>query len=137
MPLTYEQQAELIEKQRLVIEEQALKIRMLEAKVEMLLRRFFGKSGEALDPKQLTLLMEGLDPKAPPPKDEPCAVAEPPRHRAKARTSRRPRLPEHLPVVEKVVDPVEVQQDPGAWRCISVTCRIDIITFAGLPVVAF
>ncbi len=110
--MTYQEQEQLIK-------EQALKIQMLEAKVDALLRRFFGKSGEQLDPNQLTLLMEGLDPKSPLPKDEPCVVADPPRRRAKSKTSRRPRLPEHLPIVEKVVDPLEVQQDPGAWRCIS------------------
>jgi transposase len=116
--MTYQEQAELIEKQQILIKEQAIKIQMLEAKVDVMLRRFFGKSGEQLDPNQLMLLMEGLDPKNPLPKDEPCAVAEP-RRRAKSKTSRRPRLPEHLPVVEKVIDPLEVQQDPEAWRCIS------------------
>lgn len=119
VPMTYQEQAQLIEKQQILIKEQALRIQMLEAKVDALLRRFFGKSGEQLDPNQLTLLMEGLDPKNPPPKDEPCVVAAQPRRRAQSKASRGPRLAEHLPVVERVIDPMEVQQDPEAWRCIS------------------
>ncbi len=117
--MTYQEQVALIEKQRILIQEQAIKIQMLEAKVDALLRRFFGKSGEQLDPNQLMLLMEGLDPKTPSPKDEPCVAVAEPRRRAKARTSRRERLPEHLPVVEEIIDPLEVQQDPEAWRWIS------------------
>jgi transposase len=117
--MTYQEQAVLIEKQQILIQEQAMKIRMLEAKVDVLLRRFFGKSGEQLDPNQLTLLMEGLDPKMPSPKDEPDVEAVQPRRRAKARTSRRQRLPEHLPIVEEIIDPLEVRQEPDAWRFIS------------------
>lgn len=110
--MTYEEQAELIKAQ-------ALKIQMLEAKVDVMLRRLFGKSSEQLDPNQLMLLMEGVDPSKPLPKEEPCAVIEEPRRRAKKRTARSPRLPEHLPVVEEIIDPLEVQQEPEAWRLIS------------------
>jgi transposase len=39
------------------------------------------------------------------------APSSPPRER-------RPRLPEHLPVVEEVLDPVLIQACPQAWRCI-------------------
>ena len=31
---------------------------------------------------------------------------------------RQPRLPEHLPVVEEVIDPEPVKAQPEAWRCI-------------------
>ncbi len=118
--MTYQEQAALIETQRLRIEEQALKIRLLEAKVDGLLRRFFGKSGEQIDPKQLLLLLEGVDSQSPSPTQaEACVAAAEPRRRAKARTCRRDRLPEHLPVVEEIIDPLEVQQDPDAWRFIS------------------
>ncbi len=117
--MTYQEQADLIERQQILIKEQALKIQMLEAKVDLLLRRFFGKSSEQLDPNQLTFLLEGLDPKRLLPKEEPCAEIKEPRRRAKSKTSARQRLPEHLSVVEEIVDPLEVQQEPEAWRFIS------------------
>ena len=35
-----------------------------------------------------------------------------------ARQARAPRLPEHLPVVEEVIEPEPVKQKPEDWRCI-------------------
>lgn len=34
------------------------------------------------------------------------------------RKARAPRLPEHLPVVEEVIEPEPVKQQPEQWRCI-------------------
>jgi len=41
-----------------------------------------------------------------------------PAARSKTRTERGPRLPEHLPCVEEIVEPLAVQAAPQEWRCI-------------------
>lgn len=91
---------------------------LLRQKLELLIRKLFGAPSEQLDPAQLLLLLQGLDEpgKAP----EPVAEEEPRRSRdpSSPPRERRPRLPEHLPVVEEVLDPAPVQACPAAWRCI-------------------
>jgi len=87
----------------------------------------FGKSSEALDPHQLHLLLEGVGPN-PVPKTDPCAQVVPaPRRKKNKRPELTPRIPEHLPVIEEIVDPLEVQANPEAWRLIGeeVTEQID------------
>ena len=75
--------------------------KLLREKVDLLLRRLDGPSSEQLDPAQLLLMMQGRDAgKA----DEPVGaeapwrstIPSPPPNRA-----RRPRLPDHLPIVEE------------------------------------
>lgn len=95
------------------LEELARENALLRQKVDALVRRLFGARSERLDPGQLLLLLQGteapvLSPPAPPPRAS--AGARPPRPR------RRARLPEHLPVVEEVLDPEAVRACPGAWR---------------------
>lgn len=90
---------------------------LLRQKLDLLIRKLFGAQSEKLDPAQLLLLLQGFDdgPKAP----EPVAAEEPRRSReASPPRERRPRLPEHLPVVEEVLDPAPVRVCPQAWRCI-------------------
>jgi transposase len=94
---------------------------LLRQKIDLLVRQLFGAKSERLDPAQLLLLLQGGDapPKAPEPvvEEEPrrSTVPSPPPHE---KQSRRPRLPEHLPVIEEVLDPAPVQACPQAWRCI-------------------
>jgi transposase len=74
---------------------------------------------QKLDPAQLLLLLQGLD--EPPGKAPEPVATEAPRCSTDPSSpprERRPRLPEHLPVVEEVLDPAPVQACPMAWRCI-------------------
>ena len=92
------------------LEELARENVLLRQKVDALVRRLFGVKSERLDPGQLLLLLGGAEPPVPPP-----ASARRPSSSGAPR-SRRPRLPEHLPVVEEILDPEAVRACPGAWR---------------------
>ena len=91
-------------------------LKLLREKVDLLLRRLYGPSSEKLDPAQLLLMMQGLDAgKA----DEPVGAEAPRRSTAPSpprNKARRPRLPEHLPIVEEVLVPEPVRACPEAWR---------------------
>ena len=94
-----------------------LEIKLLKQKLDVLTRRLFGRSSEKLDAAQMQLLFEGLE--------EIAAVAggpdnavppDPPTVKTPAeRAPRGPRLPEHLPVREIILDPEAVQACPEDW----------------------
>lgn len=88
---------------------------LLRQKIDLLVRRLFGASSEAVDRAQLELLLQ-LPPVPPPPPDS----APDPQLRLPLRSRRpcAPRLPEHLPVVEEVIEPEPVKAQPEAWRYI-------------------
>jgi len=96
---------------------------LLKQKVNLLVKRIFGAGSEKMDPKQLELLLEGASPGKP---CEPELAAEAMRRskqestpsESKERKPKAPRLPEHLPCVEEIVDPLPVQAEPQAWRFI-------------------
>jgi transposase len=98
--------------------------KLLRAKVDKLVHRIFGKSSEQISSAQLELLLQF--PEEPPGKEpaSPCHSAgadtweaPPAEHRApRPVKERRPRLPEHLPVVETILEPGEIKADPAAWR---------------------
>jgi transposase len=103
-----------------------LENKLLREKVDALIRLLYGRKSEKLDPGQL-MLLEVLESK----KAEAPAAAEADAG-AGPRTTRRkkpegPRIPEHLPVKEEVIDPEEVKADPLAWRYIGeeVSERLD------------
>ena len=115
------------EQARLLDENAALRVenKLLREKVDLLIRRIFGRSSEQLDDQQLMLLLQGDDGA----KKDPASSANPGALEAEltkggrelkagpARGERKPRLPEHLPVGEEIiVDPAEVRQEPEAWR---------------------
>jgi transposase len=87
---------------------------LLRQKIDLLVKRVFGSSNEQLNPAQLELLM-GV------PESSVVAATTVPTEKkpspspAKKRVLR---LPDNLPVVEEVIDPVPVQAEPEAWRCI-------------------
>lgn len=100
--------------------------KLLREKVDLLVRKVFGRSSETLDERQLMLLLQGEDQAA---KKDPASSASPGALEAelarggkelkkgRGRDERKPRIPEHLPVGEEIiVDPQEVQADPAAWR---------------------
>ena len=94
---------------------------LLRQKIDALVRRLFGSQSEQLDPAQLQMLLQGVEnepapePQAP---AEPALEPEPASPRPLAKHERPARLPEHLPVIEEVLDPAPVQACPSAWRCI-------------------
>jgi transposase len=90
---------------------------LLRQKLDALARRIFGVSSEALDPAQLQLLLQMPELSAEPVKNPP-PVATVVERRQPVRKVRAPRLPEHLPVVEEVIDPEPVKAQPENWRCI-------------------
>ncbi len=91
---------------------------LLRQKLDALARRIFGVSSEVLNPAQLQLLLSlpelSAQPTATP--AAPAVVLE--RAPKPAKRSRAPRLPEHLPVIEEVIDPEPVKAAPEHWRCI-------------------
>lgn len=103
-------------------------VALLQQKIDALVRRIFGAKSEQLNPAQLELLLTGNeDPPPPPPgKSEASDVAStaadtleaaPADHTLRrAKPARRPRLPEHLPIVEEQIDPPEVLAEPDAFR---------------------
>lgn len=98
--------------------------RLLREKIDLLVRRIFGRSSEAMDDGQLMLLLQGDDGA----KKDPASSANPGVLEAeiekqaeaakpkKPRKEREARVPEHLPVVEEIIEPQEVQAAPEAWR---------------------
>src|SRR5688572_20254215 len=104
--------------------------KLLQERIDYLLRQIYGTSSEKVDPNQLQLLMQELQTPGPAEGKESspeAAETEPSRRRKVSRKSRGPRLSEHLPVVDEVVVPEEVKANPEAWRCIGeeVSQRLD------------
>ena len=106
---------------------QQIEIKLLREKVNLLIRRVFGKSSEQLNDGQLMLLLQGGDDA----KKDPASSASPgvleaeiekrgkDTAKIKPRKAREARVPEHLPAVDEVIEPDEVVADPEAWRSIS------------------
>jgi len=87
---------------------------LLRQKMDLLVRRMFGSSSEQMDPNQLELFLQLSE-------SSPVPVSAVPPAKARSKSSRKeraPRLPEHLPVVEEVLDPEPVKAQPEQWRCI-------------------
>jgi transposase len=89
---------------------------LLRQKLDALARRLFGVSSEALNPAQLHLLLQLPELAVQPVENPPAPPIVKDRH--PLRKPRAPRLPEHLPVVEEVIEPEPVKQQPADWRCI-------------------
>ncbi len=86
---------------------------LLRQKIDLLVRRVFGSSSEKINRAQLELLELPQ-----PPPVEPQPEPEKQLRLPLPRRARMPRLPENLPVVEQVIDPEPVKEEPQAWRCI-------------------
>jgi hypothetical protein len=78
---------------------------LLRQKIDLLVRRVFGSSSERLDRSQLELLLQLSQPIP----QETLPAAEKQLRLPMPRRERAPRLPEHLPVVEEVIDPEPVK----------------------------
>jgi transposase len=106
--------------QQLLDENAALKREneLLRQKLDLVLRKLFGKSSETLDPAQLELLL-GEPPGKVPSSLPPDGAPEEANASSAAGTERKPRrerIPSHLPVVEEVLLPEAVKACPDAWR---------------------
>jgi hypothetical protein len=95
--------------------------RLLRAKLDALVRRIFGKKSEQLNEAQLQLLLQ--EQTAPGPAEGKASDPEVPETQplrsekeARRKTKRGPRLPDHLPVVEEVLVPEVVKNEPSLWR---------------------
>lgn len=87
---------------------------LLRQKIDLLIRKVFGSSSEALDPGQLELLQMAA---APAPVEEKVVPAKN-KSSSSPRLKSAPRLPENLPVVEEVIEPEPVKVAPEQWRLI-------------------
>ena len=99
---------------------------LLRQKIDQLSRKIFGCSSEKLSPDQLQLLLELAGAEEPAQGEEP-EEPEPASTRKPSRKERKPRIPDHLPVVEEIIDPEPVKAQPDQWRCIGqeVTEQLD------------
>lgn len=105
------------------LEQLRIENKLLREKVDLLLRKLFGAKSEKLSADQLDFLLgDGLGKaEASPGESVPEAEANETQRTKTDRQSgksKRPRIPEHLPVVERVIDPDCVKACPEAWRYI-------------------
>lgn len=92
----------------------AVENKLLRQKLDLFLKRYFGGTkNEGLDPKQLELLLAGLEALVRP--APVLANQTPARATAAARPVRQP-LPAHLETERVVLEPQEVKQQPDGWR---------------------
>ena len=98
------------------LEEARREALLLRQKLDALARRCFGKKSEQLNSAQMELLMVGLE------ESEVEVPATTPRVRTPRREcngTQRVRTPDNLEVVRQVIQPQEVQAEPGPWKEIS------------------
>ena len=115
--------------QTILSENKTLQIenKILHQKVQALLKRMFGSKSETLDPNQLELLLGLLSAETPDDPDD-TPPSPPPAGRKKGR-KRKPRMPDHLPIKEEVIEPEEVKARPQDYKQIGeeVTEELDVI----------
>jgi len=88
--------------------------KLLRQKLDLFLKRYFGGAkNESLDPKQLELLLAGLEALTATP---PVVEKKTPARSAAAARPVRQALPAHLETERVVLEPDEVQQQPEGWR---------------------
>ncbi len=93
-----------------------IEIKLLRQKLDLLVKKVFGSSSEKLDDTQLSLF--GLNQENVPGKSDASLNKEEaaPQPRRPAAKPKLKGIPEHLPVEEEVIDPVEVTLAPEQWR---------------------
>jgi transposase len=106
---------ELVAGLRGTLAEVKIENQLLRQKLEFFIKRYFGGTkNESLDPKQLELLLAGLEALS-----APAPAAEKPVAPVRALVAARPArqaLPAHLETERVVLEPEEVQQQPAGWR---------------------
>jgi transposase len=101
--------------------------KVLRGKVQFLMQRMFGRSSEKLDPAQMMLDMLNMEPE--PPDDDDPPPSPPPSSSRRAPRERKPRIPDHLPTEDVVIEPDEVKADPSAYQQIGeeVMQELDVV----------
>ena len=91
---------------------------LLRQKIDLLIKKYFGgQKTEAIDPKQLELLLAGLA--AAPVSASPAttgALSAPARPVTERKKAVRQPLPAHLPEERVVLEPDEIKQEPELWK---------------------
>ena len=90
---------------------------LLRQKIDALCRRVFGSSSEKIDAAQLELLLQMVN-RSDAAEAKTAAPVEKTSEPVRPRKERSPRVPENLPVVEQVIQPQEVIEQPDQWRLI-------------------
>jgi transposase len=91
--------------------------RLLRQKLDHFIRHYFGgQRNEALDRRQLELLLQGLELAELPAQEPPRAAAAPPQRNGVSHPVRRVLAHEKLVTRETVIEPAEVQTQPEGWR---------------------
>jgi transposase len=105
------------ENERLIAERERFRqeVKLLNEKIDWLMKKMFGSSSEALNSNQLDLFAVLPETQAPEPDASLLAKAMIP-VKSKTKSPRRERIPENLPVEKVVIDPPEVMADPEKWR---------------------
>jgi len=91
---------------------------LLRQKVDALVRKVFGSSSEAFNPNQPDLFGVTGEQAAAEAEKVCASFSEGASHEKKKRQERGPRVPDNLPVEEILIDPLEVQAEPGAFKYI-------------------
>jgi transposase len=108
---------ELVSTLQSALEETRKENSLLRQKIDALCRRVFGSSSEKIDAAQLELLLQMVNSGAAA-QGESAPAAEKSSEPLRPRKERAQRVPENLPVVEEVIEPAEVIQEPEQWRLI-------------------
>ncbi len=90
---------------------------LLRQKIDALCRRIYGSSSEKIDAAQLELLLQLVN-SGQAVEAKTAAPAEKASEPVHPRQERSPRVPENLPVIEQVIEPQEVVEQPDRWRLI-------------------
>lgn len=90
---------------------------LLRQKIDALCRRVFGSSSEKIDAAQLELLLQ-LVKSADALEVNRAAPVEKASEPVRPRKERAPRVLENLPVIEQIIEPQEVVEQPEQWRLI-------------------
>lgn len=90
---------------------------LLRQKIDALCRRVFGSSSEKIDAAQLELLLQLVNGGAAV-ESLAAPVVQKSSEPVHPRKERSPRIPENLPVIEQVIEPQEVIEQPQQWRLI-------------------
>ena len=90
---------------------------LLRQKIDLLIKKYFGgQKTEAIDAKQLELLMAGLAAAAVIPPVAALVAAASPRAVTERQKAVRQSLPAHLPEERVVLEPEEVKEQPEEWK---------------------
>src|SRR5881628_2169940 len=91
--------------------------KLLRQKIDLLIKKFFGgRKSEAIDSKQLEMLLAGLVSAAPAPAPVATNIAALPRPQSPRPKPVRQPLPDHLPEERVVLIPEEVKARPEHWK---------------------